>query len=73
MTFRRGGEAENRREPTGREPGAKARLRAAFYLSCVDTLVNVVLRLEPSPLTAMMMAAAIPAAIKPYSMAVAPD
>jgi len=34
---------------------------------------NMVFRLLPSPLTAAMIASAIPAAIRPYSMAVAPD
>jgi hypothetical protein len=34
--------------------------------------VNLVLTLVPSPFTAAMMASEIPAAIKPYSMAVAP-
>ena len=35
--------------------------------------VNMVLRLDPSPLTMAMIASAMPAAIRPYSMAVAPD
>jgi hypothetical protein len=34
---------------------------------------NLVLRFEPRPLTTAMIASEIPAAIKPYSMAVAPD
>src|SRR5258708_1946162 len=34
---------------------------------------NLVLRLPPMPLTAPMIASEIPAAIRPYSMAVAPD
>ena len=33
--------------------------------------VNFVLSLEPNPFTAVMMAREIPAAIRPYSMAVA--
>ena len=36
-------------------------------------LLNSVLRLVPTPLTAVMIAIAIPAAIRPYSIAVAPD
>jgi hypothetical protein len=36
-------------------------------------LENVVFSLLPTPLTAAMIATEIPAAIKPYSMAVAPD
>ena len=43
------------------------------YLSWVETLVNFALSLLPSVLTMPMMATAMPAAIKPYSMAVAPD
>ena len=35
--------------------------------------LNWVLRFDPIPFTTAMMASAIPAAIKPYSMAVAPD
>jgi hypothetical protein len=35
--------------------------------------VNFVLSLVPSPFTVAMMGSAIPAAISPYSMAVAPD
>ena len=34
---------------------------------------KLVLSLVPTPCTAVMMAIAIPAAIKPYSIAVAPD
>jgi hypothetical protein len=35
--------------------------------------VNLVLSLVPSPLTTAMIASEMPAAIRPYSMAVAPD
>ena len=42
------------------------------YFSEVLTEVNTLFRLEPRPLTAAMIASAIPAAIRPYSMAVAP-
>ena len=35
--------------------------------------VNLVLSLEPSPFTVAMIASAMPAAINPYSIAVAPD
>lgn len=44
-----------------------------IYLSWVETLVNEVLRLVPSVLTATIMARDMPAAIKPYSIAVASD
>jgi hypothetical protein len=43
------------------------------YFSEVLMLLNVVLSELPTPLTAVMMAMAMPAAIRPYSMAVAPD
>ena len=43
------------------------------YFNAVLTLPNSVLRLVPTPLTAVMIAIAIPAAIRPYSIAVAPD
>jgi hypothetical protein len=39
----------------------------------VLTDVNSVLRAVPTPFTATIIATAIPAAIKPYSIAVAPD
>src|SRR5262245_50721692 len=42
-------------------------------LSAFCTLVNVVLSLEPSPCTVAIMATEMPAAISPYSIAVAPD
>jgi hypothetical protein len=43
------------------------------YLSELETLLNVALRLVPTVLTATMMATEMPAAIRPYSIAVAPD
>lgn len=43
------------------------------YLSDELIEVNLVLRLEPSPLTTAIIASAMPAAIRPYSIAVAPD
>ena len=42
------------------------------YLSELLTDVNTLLRLDPSPFTATMIAMEIPAAIRPYSIAVAP-
>src|SRR5205823_13100202 len=42
------------------------------YLSAVDTEVKVVFSLVPRPETTVMMATEMPAAIRPYSMAVAP-
>jgi len=43
-----------------------------IYLSEVLIEVNCVFRFVPRPLTTAMMASAIPAAIRPYSIAVAP-
>ena len=43
------------------------------YFSELLIDVNFVLSLVPIPFTTAMIASAIPAAIKPYSMAVAPD
>jgi hypothetical protein len=52
-------------------------LREAHYLpavaSCELTVLKVVLSCEPRELTTAMMATEMPAAIRPYSMAVAPD
>ena len=42
------------------------------YFSAVWTEVNVVFRLEPRLATTVMIATEMPAAISPYSMAVAP-
>src|SRR5581483_8759609 len=44
-----------------------------IYFSDELIELNFVLRVEPRPLTAAIMARLMPAAIKPYSMAVAPD
>jgi hypothetical protein len=41
------------------------------YLIAVETDVKTVFSFEPSPLTTVIMATEIPAAINPYSMAVA--
>jgi hypothetical protein len=43
------------------------------YFSEVDRLLNVLDRLVPTAVTPVMMTTAIKAAIRPYSMAVAPD
>jgi hypothetical protein len=44
----------------------------AHYLSAVCTLVKVVLRLDPRLATTVIIATEIPAAMSPYSIAVAP-
>src|ERR1700744_148850 len=51
--------------------GMTCKLRT--YFNDVLMLVNLVLRVEPRPLTTAMMARLMPAAIKPYSIAVAAD
>jgi hypothetical protein len=43
------------------------------YFSAVETLVNTVLRDEPKLCTTAIIAIEMPAAIRPYSMAVAPS
>ena len=42
------------------------------YLSCVEILPKLVFSLVPMPFTAAMIAMEMPAAIRPYSIAVAP-
>ena len=49
-----------------------ARTEAAYF-NCDDIEEKVVLSFVPRPFTTLMIATEIPAAIKPYSMAVAPD
>src|ERR1043165_605099 len=46
---------------------------ACVYFSWVDRLVKVCDRLVPTAVTPVMITTAIRAAIRPYSMAVAPD
>ena len=43
------------------------------YFNCVEILLNVAFSLVPIPFTAVMMAIEIPAATKPYSIAVAAE
>jgi hypothetical protein len=64
--------------PKRKRPGAwRARSRTApemgGYFSELLMVSKFVLSLVPRPFTAVMIAIAIPAAIRPYSMAVAPD
>jgi hypothetical protein len=49
------------------------RLTEATYFTAVETDPKVLLRCVPRPAITGMIATAIPAAIRPYSMAVAPD
>jgi hypothetical protein len=50
-----------------------ARPEGNAYFSEVEIPSKFVFRVEPIPLTAVMITIEMPAAIKPYSMAVAPD
>ena len=43
------------------------------HFSCVETVVKIVFRLDPIEVTAATMPMEMPAAISPYSIAVAPD
>ena len=47
--------------------------RPDAYLSAVCTLVKVVFSFEPRPCTTAMIATEMPAAMRPYSIAVAPE
>jgi hypothetical protein len=47
--------------------------RDCDYLSFVEMLVKVVFNLVPRPFTTAMIATEMPAAMRPYSMAVAPE
>jgi len=51
----------------------RARQRRDCYFRLPETLVKVVDRLVPTTVMAEIMTTAMSAAIKPYSMAVAPD
>jgi hypothetical protein len=54
-------------------PGARASVPRNYrYFNESLIEVNLVFRFVPSPLAAVMIASAIPAAINPYSIAVAP-
>jgi len=63
---------------TNKNPGSDAGVRSLHvwiycYLSAVETVLNVVFKFVPSACTVAMIATAMPAAMRPYSMAVAPD
>jgi hypothetical protein len=62
------------KEKTGRErPVSENALDEFDYFNEVLIEVKFVLNADPTPFTATMMATAIPAAIRPYSMAVAAE
>jgi len=58
-------------------PGHHGRLNlgrlTSTYFNAVETVENVVFKFVPSACTVAMIATAMPAAMRPYSMAVAPD
>jgi hypothetical protein len=56
-----------------RLPFEKGSIRRNAYFSEALIDVNWALRFVPRPFTAAMIASAMPAAIRPYSIAVAPD
>jgi hypothetical protein len=64
-------------DQTAIDPGLNLRRsdaqRQNGYFNEVLLELNMVFRLLPSPSTTAMIASAIPAAISPYSIAVAPD
>jgi hypothetical protein len=51
----------------------RTKCEAVSYFSAVATLVKVALRDEPKVDTTVMIATEMPAAMRPYSIAVAPD
>src|SRR6202042_1889002 len=56
----------------GREPGALVAKRRRNYFIAVETDEKVEFKLVPRAWTVAMIATAIPAAMRPYSIAVAP-
>jgi hypothetical protein len=48
-------------------------MRPTAYFNCVEIEEKVVWSFVPKPFTTVIIATEIPAAIRPYSMAVAPD
>ena len=66
-------ERSKRKGPGVDPPGPDLPPKWAGYFSEVEMLLKLVLSCVPTPCTAVMIAIAMPAAIRPYSMAVAPD
>ena len=63
----------SQKKERGRQNKAASSGQIQRYLSCVEMLENVVFNSVPRPFTAAMIAIEMPAAIKPYSIAVAAD
>ena len=71
--FARSTLAKNERDRALDAPGPKMHPEMGDYFSELLMVSKFELSLLPRPLTAVMIAIEIPAAIRPYSMAVAPD
>src|SRR5262252_8742037 len=73
------GSGASRRRSAQKEEAAgdggfsQSRTRRYPYLSCVEMSLNLPLRVEPIVFTVAMITTEMPAAIRPYSIAVAPD
>jgi hypothetical protein len=65
--------AQNERDRALGAPGPEMPPEMGDYFSELLMVLKFVLSWVPTPCTAVMIAIAIPAAIRPYSMAVAPD
>ena len=65
--------AQNERDRVLRAPGLEMPPKWGDYFSELLIVLKFVDSWVPTPFTAVMIAIAIPAAIRPYSMAVAPD
>jgi hypothetical protein len=70
---------DNEKIPPDENPAGLASVRVLpltstrLHFRAVPIELKFVLSAEPTPFTAVMIAIAMPAAIKPYSIAVAPD
>ena len=69
----RGNAGQNERDRALGAPGPKMHPEMGGYFSELLMVSKFELSLVPRPFTAVMIAIEIPAAIRPYSMAVAPD
>jgi hypothetical protein len=72
--FGQSGEIHGHAHERGRQTEAASGMGSIgrAYFNELDTLVKVLFNCVPTPATTAMMATAMPAAIKPYSIAVAP-
>src|SRR4029078_4765173 len=72
-TLEASGHSQKKKGPGVSGAFCKLKLATLAYLSELLMLLNLVFRLLPRPLTTAMIASEMPAAIRPYSIAVAPD